>query len=169
MSADANHPDITYEVELSREPSTDFLEDARGAILQAQIEQLALDLRAEGHDLSISYRFGPGTIHLVVSSPDPAELDRFAHTAMSSQGYELPDPDHRLGHSPEAGERSALHEELKGTSVSLSVEGPLALRLANAIADLMRGTLISATTRNDLKFLAQDLQRKAFRAARQRD
>lgn len=162
---------VTHEIDVLREHSTDFLEDAAGATLQARVERLAGQMTAEGVDLAVHYRYGPGSISLVVSAGDPEPLQDLAHAAMASFGYELPEPDHRLGPTPEERDAAAasLFEAREGAprpSIELSMDAALALRISNAIADLMRGSLISAPSRNDIKALASELGGLALRAAR---
>lgn len=169
-----NDAAVTYEIAVSREHSTDFLEEARGALLQAQVERLAEQMTAEDALLSIARRFGPGSVSLVISAGDPEQLWELADEALCSFGYELPEPDTSLGHTPE--ELDALCDGAAGADrgadrgatpqVDISMGAPLAHRAGNAIADLMRGSLISPASRNDLKVLASELQEKAFRAAR---
>ena len=162
--------DATYEMDVSRETSTDFLEDASGAILQARVEKLAEGAKAEGADVSISYRFGPGTISLVISAEDPEPLQDLARAAMLSFGYELPEPEGRLGPTPEDDDTGALgliegREGAPPPVIELSMDAALALRTGNAVAALMRGSLMSAASRNDIKVLASELRAKALRAA----
>ena len=89
-----------YEVDVRREISTDFLEEAHGALYQARVQGLARDLSEEGYDLKISYRFGPGTVSLIVGAARPEPLHELA-SAVSALGYELPEPYERPDRSPE--------------------------------------------------------------------
>lgn len=62
--------------------------------------------------------------------------------------------------------------EYAGVPVELPprlLDVPLAMRVSNAIADLLRGTLIETKKRNDLTVLASCVQEAALRAAKAAD
>lgn len=165
-----NKDAITYELDIAREISTDFLEETHGALYQARIQQLARDFKEDGYDLSLSYAFGPGTVSLIISAPYPETLHALS-AAAEALGHELPEPEARLGHTPD--ELDALRTRQGCENVAqenLHVEHVVTVglshRLAGAIADLMRGSLISSAARNDLKIFASQLAEDAHRRVR---
>lgn len=163
--SDHDTPEMIYEIDISHEHTTNHLQEIRGVVLQQQMYQLAQDFRDDGYDLRRLYRYGPGTVSLIIYAPDPEDLRRFAHAALESYGYELPDIDERLGQSPEEADylRNEAVAAVADKDVHLTLNTSLALRLANNISGLLRGNLISSGSRNDLKVLASELQEKAFR------
>ena len=163
----AEASDITYELDIVRELSMDFLADARGAIYQAEIESLAADFRNDGYAIDTSYRFGPGTVSLVLTAPDPESLHALS-AAAEELGYELPEPDERLGHTPE--ELDSLRTEQSRSVVdeaNLVVEHSLdvhAIRqVSGTIVDLMRGHQISPASHRNLQSFVNSLMRGDYR------
>lgn len=79
-----------YQIEISRESSSDFTQDAREAIFQAQIEADANDLvRLSGKDLTVSYKTS-GKTSLILTAKDPEDFHQL-RTMAEYRGYELPD------------------------------------------------------------------------------
>ena len=156
-----------YEVDVRREISTDFLEEAHGALYQARVQYLARDLREEGYDLKISHRFGPGTVSLIVGAARPEPLHELA-SAVSTLGYELPEPYEPTDRSPEELDtlRSGQAGGYRDIEVAHRLTAGLSHGLAGAMADLMRGELISSASRADLKSFANDLDENAYREER---
>lgn len=79
-----------YELRVSREPSADFLAEAEGSILQAQVESVARELASE-HGLTVACHARGGEPTVVVSASDPEPLWVVADTVMLRYGHELPD------------------------------------------------------------------------------
>ena len=94
---DERDPAAAYEVDIRREISEDFLEDGHGALYQARVQGFVRDLVEEGYDLDISYRFGVGTVSLIVGAARPEPLHELA-SAVSAFGHELPEPYERTDH-----------------------------------------------------------------------
>lgn len=165
MPDDTNHDMAaqtpSYELDVSREISTDFLEEAHGALYQARIKQLALDFKDDGYDLSTTYAFGPGSVSLVIRAPDPETLQDLARAA-ETLGHELPDPQPRP-HDVRDQDPIGHHGDLP---VQHTLTVGLSRRIADAITDLMRGSLISAPARNDLKIFASELWADAYKRAK---
>ena len=158
---------MAYEVDVRREISEDFLEDAHGALYQARVQDLVRDLVEEGYDLNMSYRFGPGTVSLIVGAAHPEPLHELA-SVVSALGYELPEPYERTDQSPEEldGIRARQAGGYRDLEVSHRLTADLSHRLAGAMADVMRGELISSASRADLKSFANDLDENAYREER---
>lgn len=78
-----------YQIEISREFAGDFTEDARGAIMQSQIETDARSLITEGENLVLSQQES-GKSSLLMTATDPADLDNLRNMA-DARGYKLPD------------------------------------------------------------------------------
>lgn len=160
--------EITYELDVARDVSTDFLVDARGAICQAEIESLVGDFQNDGYAIDTSYRFGAGTVSLVLAANDPETLHAVS-AAADELGYELPEPHERLGHTPE--ELYDLRTFKSGSGIDnedhLVVEHALHVRtcrqLSGAIEDLMRGHQISPASRRNLQTFANSLVREAYK------
>ena len=78
-----------YQLKISRESAGDFLQDAREAIFQSQVEGDAKALLSDGRDLTLTQE-GTGKASLVVTAEDPSNLDEL-RTIAEARGYELPD------------------------------------------------------------------------------
>ena len=137
---DERRPATAYEVDVRREFSEDFLEDAHGALYQARVQGFVRDLVEEGYGLDISYRFGVGTVSLVVGAAQPEPLHELA-SAASALGHELPEPYERTDRSPEEldGIRSGQAGGYRDLEVGHWLTAGLSHRLAGAMADMMRG------------------------------
>ncbi|MGF1473164.1 MAG: hypothetical protein ACFB50_15680 [Rubrobacteraceae bacterium] len=90
MSEEATTQEVNYELRISRGPSADFLEDAQGAILQAQVESVARELAAE-HGLTVVCHARAGEPTIIVGAADPEPLGILAETVELRYGHELPD------------------------------------------------------------------------------
>lgn len=86
--------EITYEIDVAREVSTDFLREARDAIYQEEMKRLAKDFAGAGYGITTLHRFGPRTVSLVLAATDPEPLHALAAAAQEI-GYELPEPTER--------------------------------------------------------------------------
>lgn len=78
-----------YQLKISRKFEGDFTEDARGAIMQSQIEADTRSLIMEGENLALTHK-GSGKSSLIITATDPADLDNLRNMA-DHRGYELPD------------------------------------------------------------------------------
>ena len=90
MAEEATNHETNYEIRVSREPSADFLEEAQGAILQAQVESVARELAAE-HGLTVTSHARSGQPTIIVGALDPEPLGILADTVGLRYGHELPD------------------------------------------------------------------------------
>lgn len=90
MTEEATSQEKNYELCISRQPSHDFLEDAQGAVLQAQVEAIAREL-ATDYALRVYTHTHASQPTLLVRAPDPEPLHVLADTVMLRYGHELPD------------------------------------------------------------------------------
>ncbi len=81
----------TYRTTIARAPSTDFLEDAHGAILQAQVLAVAQEMSGTLCPIEAVTRIEEGEVRLILSAPDPAHLHDLSDAVMVRYGHELPD------------------------------------------------------------------------------
>ena len=82
----------TYRTTISRAPSLDPLEDAQGAVLQAQVLSVADEIFGRFGPVDAVTSIEEGEVRLVFSAPDPAYLQELAETVMLRYGHELPEP-----------------------------------------------------------------------------
>ena len=81
----------TYRTTISRAPSLDPLEDAQGAVLQAQVVAVANDIFGRYGPVDVVTTIEEGEVRLVVLAPDPTYLQELAETVTLRYGHELPE------------------------------------------------------------------------------
>lgn len=79
-----------YELKITREPSAYPVEDAQGALLQAQVLALARKLCEEGFEVGFYYRVEGTSSVFHARATDPDHLHLLADVAKTRYGYELP-------------------------------------------------------------------------------
>lgn len=79
-----------HELAVTRAPSPDPLEDAQGAILQAQVLSVAWELAGDGHDIEPSYGVRSAE-SIVVVRGEIDHLLALKDTVEDRYGHELPD------------------------------------------------------------------------------
>ena len=82
-----------YRTTVSRQPSLNFLEDAQGAILQAQVFSVANEMFGPFGPVTATTSIEEGEVRLVLVAPDPVHLTDLAETVMLRYGHELPEPE----------------------------------------------------------------------------
>ena len=94
----------TYRTTISRAPSLDPLEDAQGAVLQAQALSVANEILGRFGPVDAVTSIEEGEVRLALSASDPAYLQELAETVTLRYGHKLPEPEEV---SPEASPRSS--------------------------------------------------------------
>lgn len=83
--------ETVYRTTVSRRPSLDFLENAQGAILQAQVLAVAGEMFGPLGPVTASTGIEEGEVRLVLTAQDPVHLADLAETVMLRYGLELPE------------------------------------------------------------------------------
>ena len=128
---------VFYRTTVSRQPSLDFLEDAQGAILQAQVFSVANEMFGPFGPVTATTRIEEGEVRLVLTAPDPEHLADLAETVMLRHGHELPDHEEV---SPDTGQpplfatqRSYSARDVYGTAGQMIVESTAKALLHEAL------------------------------------
>ena len=90
-SFDDDAPETSYELRVSRRPSTDYLEELQGALLMAQVESVVNELAGPECPITSLSRIVGDEVFLIVAAPDPVFLQELTDTILFRYGHELPD------------------------------------------------------------------------------
>lgn len=140
----------TYRTTISRAPSLDPLEDAQGAVLQAQVLSVANEILGRFGPVDAVTSIEEGEVRLALSASDPAYLQELAETVTLRYGHELPEPEEV---SPEASQPPLFASQ--GSYSARDVYGTAGAMIVESTAKTLLHEALERENLNDQDGLAE--------------